>query len=96
MDGGGAIKCSWKLYKLFTNRFAGSLTINTDTLDLKTNTLRVSSSNGEHLLGSTIPQKIEDGLFLSGSGQFSFFSSSRGHIVFDGTDFKNVIRKFNN
>ena len=74
----------------FLRTDGSTLTINTDTLDLKTNTLRVSSSNGGVIaLGSTIPQKIEDvGLFLSGSGQFSFFSSSRGHIVFDGTDFK--------
>ena len=48
----------------------GSLTINTDTLDLKTDTLRVSSSNGGVALGSTLPQKLEDfGLFLSGSGR---------------------------
>ena len=89
MDGGGALNVVGNSTN-FLRTDAGSLTVNTDTLDLKTNTLRVSSSNGGVIaMGGTLPTKLEQsGIFLSGSGQFSFYSSSRGHIVFDGTDFK--------
>ena len=89
MDGGGALNVVGNSTN-FLRTDAGSLTVNTDTLDLKTNTLRVSSSNGGVIaMGGTLPVKLEQsGIFLSGSGQFSFYSSSRGHIVFDGTDFK--------
>ena len=64
--------------------------IKSEVFGLKTSTQHISSSNGGVIaMGSTIPQKVEQaGIFLSGSGQFSFYSSSRGHIVFDGTDFK--------
>ena len=65
----------------------GSLTMKSDTFDLLTNTLHISSSQGGAIaMGSTIPTQLDDnGIFLSGSGEFNFQSDSNNLIRLDGS-----------
>ena len=65
----------------------GSLTMKSDTFDLLTSTLHISSSQGGAIaMGSTIPTQLDDnGIFLSGSGEFNFQSDSNNLIRLDGS-----------
>jgi hypothetical protein len=85
MDGGG----DFLLYGSATNYFkfdasGTSLDVKTDTFDLSTTNLRVSSSYGGTIaMGATVPTSISgSGVFLSGSGEFLVGSHSGNKIQF--------------
>jgi len=62
---------------VFTNS-SGNLTVNANSFDLNTTSLRVSSSRGGTIaLGSTAPGDLSsDGIFLTGSGDFNLQNGS--------------------
>tara|TARA_B100002019_G_scaffold293385_1_gene320640 strand:- start:15037 stop:28731 length:13695 start_codon:yes stop_codon:yes gene_type:complete len=60
----------------------GSLTMKSDTFDLLTSTIHISSSQGGAIaMGSTIPTQLDDnGIFLSGSGEFNLQGDSNNFL----------------
>ena len=62
---------------VFTNS-SGNLTVNANSFDLNTTSLRINSSNGgTFAMGPTAPTELTaSGIFLSGSGEFNFQQSA--------------------
>ena len=67
----------------------GAIDVAADTFDLSTTNLRVSSSYGSSIaMGSTIPKDLNDnGIMLSGSGEFNFQVDQDNYIRQDGNAF---------
>jgi hypothetical protein len=67
----------------------GGLDIRSQNFDLLTSTQHISSSNGGIIaMGTTIPTELDDnGIMLSGSGEFNLQSDSNNYIRQDGGSF---------
>ena len=64
--------------KFVFDESSGNLTVNANSFDLSTTSLKINSSNGgTYAMGVTAPTHLSaSGIFLSGSGEFNFQQSS--------------------
>ena len=87
MDGTGSF-LAYGNASNYIKKTGTALDIKSATFDLLTSTQHISSSNGGHIaMGSTIPQKLDDnGILLSGSGEFNLQKDSDNYVRFTSTD----------